>query len=103
MRNFLNFNYVDLALLLFLYQAINHGIETELLDELRDVTRQFFALPQEKKQKYSREDSSIEGYGNDMILFENQTLDWIDRLYLTVSPEDQRQLKYWPETPETFR
>ncbi|KAJ0090688.1 hypothetical protein Patl1_13930 [Pistacia atlantica] len=85
------------------FQAMNHGIEKTFLDKVREVTKQFFALPQEKKLKYTREDGGIEGYGNDMIVLENQTLDWTDRLYLTVSPKDQRQLKYWPENPETFR
>ncbi|KAJ0030946.1 hypothetical protein Pint_13827 [Pistacia integerrima] len=85
------------------FQAMNHGIEKTFLDKVREVTKQFFALPQEKKLEYTREDGGIEGYGNDMIVLENQTLDWTDRLYLSVSPKDQRQLKYWPENPETFR
>ncbi|XP_021277367.1 protein SRG1-like [Herrania umbratica] len=84
-------------------QAINHGITSAFLDELREVARQFFALPMEDKKKYSREIGSTEGYGNDMILSEHQTLDWTDRLYLILSPEDKRTLKFWPENPEAFR
>ncbi|XWS17079.1 hypothetical protein CRYUN_Cryun33cG0037200 [Craigia yunnanensis] len=84
-------------------QAINHGITSAFLDELRQVAKQFFVLPTEEKKKYSREIGSIEGYGNDMILWENQVLDWTDRLYLTLSPEDKRTLKFWPENPEPFR
>jgi len=38
-----------------------------------------------------------------MILSEKQKLDWSDRLYLTVNPQDQRRLKFWPEIPEDFR
>lgn len=56
-----------------------------------------------EKQKYGRPVDGIEGYGNDMVLFENQSLDWNDRLYLLVSPKDQQKLEYWPENPETFR
>jgi hypothetical protein len=55
------------------------------------------------KRKYSREVDSIEGYGNDMILSKQQMLDWTDRLYLTVNPQHQRRLKFWPESPEAFR
>lgn len=73
------------------------------LDKIREVTKQFFHLPMAEKQKYSREFDGIEGYGNDMILSEKQTLDWTDRLYLTVNPQDQRKLKFWPESPEAFR
>ncbi|KAJ6296269.1 hypothetical protein OIU78_024170 [Salix suchowensis] len=38
-----------------------------------------------------------------MILSEDQILDWTDRLYHIVSPEDKRQLQLWPEKPESFR
>ncbi|XP_010535845.1 PREDICTED: protein SRG1 [Tarenaya hassleriana] len=84
-------------------QVMNHGMTEEFLDKVRGVTEQFFALPTEEKQKYARETGSIEGYGSDMILSDDQVLDWIDRLYLTTHPEDQRQLKFWPEIPVGFR
>ncbi|KAL5850579.1 hypothetical protein ACOSQ4_008592 [Xanthoceras sorbifolium] len=85
------------------FQVINHGMEAKFLDQVRDATKQFFALSPKTKNKYMREDGSIEGYGNDMIVAEHQTLDWTDRLYLTISPEHRRQLKFWPENPENFR
>jgi len=87
----------------YLFQSINHGITGVFLDQVRSVTAQFFALPMEDKLKYSRAVDSTEGYGNDMILSEDQILDWTDRLYLILSPEDQRQFKFWPEKPEIFR
>lgn len=85
------------------FQVINHGIKFSLLNELRENGRQFFKLPMEEKQKYARGTNEIEGYGNDMVLYGNQTLDWTDRIYLLVSPEDDRKLQYWPENPKTFR
>ncbi|CAI9100854.1 OLC1v1038039C1 [Oldenlandia corymbosa var. corymbosa] len=83
--------------------VINHGIECDLLDELRENTRQFFKLPVEEKQNYARGPNEIEGYGNDMVLYQNQTLDWTDRIYLLVHPEDNRKLHYWPRNPKSFR
>ncbi|KAK2991068.1 hypothetical protein RJ640_010070 [Escallonia rubra] len=85
------------------FQAINHGMSNSFLDQLRDVGKTFFAYPTEEKQKYSRAVDDTEGYGNDSVLSENQTLDWSDRLYLIVNPEDQRKLKLWPQNPESFR
>lgn len=38
-----------------------------------------------------------------MILSEHQILDWTDRLYLILRPEDKQTLKFWPENPESFR
>lgn len=73
------------------------------LENIYELTKQFFALPTEEKQKYAREIGSIQGYGNDMILSDDQVLDWIDRLYLTTYPEDQRKLHFWSEIPAGFR
>uniref|UniRef100_A0A1J3HBJ6 Protein SRG1 n=1 Tax=Noccaea caerulescens TaxID=107243 RepID=A0A1J3HBJ6_NOCCA len=84
-------------------QVMNHGITEEFLDKIYELTKQFFALPTEEKHKYAREIGSTQGYGNDMILSDDQVLDWIDRLYLTTYPEDQRNLKFWPEIPNEFR
>ncbi|CAA0819940.1 2-oxoglutarate (2OG) and Fe(II)-dependent oxygenase superfamily protein [Striga hermonthica] len=85
------------------FQAVNHGMDNSFLDEVRRISREFFHLPKEEKQKYARAGDDYEGYGNDLVLFENQPLDWTDRLYLLVSPDDRRKLQYWPENPESFR
>lgn len=73
------------------------------LDEVRGITKQFFALTMEEKKRYSRPVDDIEGYGTDMVLSEKQILDWADRLYLVIHPEDQIKLKFWPENPANFR
>lgn len=76
---------------------------SSFLDKVREVSKQFFDLPKEEKQKYAREPNGLEGYGNDQILIQNQRLDWTDRVYLKVQPEDQRNLKVWPQKPNEFR
>lgn len=80
------------------FQAINHGIEDSTFDELYNVTKLFFSLPPEEKQKYLR---SI--CGNDQIITENQTLDGNEKLCLQLYPEDAMTLKLWPEHPKDFR
>ena len=72
------------------------------LDTVRSVSKQFFALPLEEKLKCGGVNTG-QGYGNDMILSEDQILDWTDRLYFELSPEDQRLLEVWPENPANFR
>ncbi|CAH2048190.1 unnamed protein product [Thlaspi arvense] len=84
-------------------QVTNHGITEAFLDKVYSLTKQFFAFSSEEKQKYAREIGGYQGYGNDTIFSDDQPLDWIDRLHLTTYPEDQRQLKFWPETPIEFR
>ncbi|XP_076918023.1 flavonol synthase/flavanone 3-hydroxylase-like [Bidens hawaiensis] len=85
------------------FQAVNHGLDDSYLDNLRQVTKQFFDLPLEEKSKYSRQPGSSQGYGNDRTYFENQVQDWCDRLSLRLLPKNQIQLWFWPENPSTFR
>ncbi|XP_059433486.1 protein SRG1-like [Corylus avellana] len=84
------------------FQAIGHGISSSFLDKVRGVAKQFFSLPVEEKQKYSRAVNESEGYGNDVIVSEKQVLDWSYRLTLRVFPEDRRRLNLWPENPTDF-
>ncbi|KAJ1258263.1 hypothetical protein BS78_10G061600 [Paspalum vaginatum] len=85
----------------------NHGIEAALMDEVMDASREFFHQPLEEKQKYSKlidgKRFQIEGYGNDPVVSEDQILNWNDRLYLKVEPEDERNYAEWPKHPESFR
>ncbi|KAL3532272.1 hypothetical protein ACH5RR_005793 [Cinchona calisaya] len=87
------------------FQAVNHGLENSIFDELYDVTKMFFSLPLEEKQKYysSRPAGDFESFGNDQLLVGNQKFDGNDRLYLSLYPEDERRLKSWPENPKEFR
>ncbi|XP_051152544.1 jasmonate-induced oxygenase 4-like [Andrographis paniculata] len=85
------------------FQVVNHGIEVSLLEKLRNLSREFFHLPTNEKQKCARSSDGYEGYGSDPVLFENQSVDWNNRLYLLVLPQDDRKLKYWPENPKSFR
>ncbi|XP_062010560.1 codeine O-demethylase-like [Rosa rugosa] len=85
------------------FQAIGHGISSSFLDKVRKAATQFFELPVEEKQKYSREIyGGREGYGEDIIVSEKQVLDWSYRLILHVFPEDHRRLDLWPENPNGF-
>lgn len=85
------------------FQAIGHGIPSSFLDKIRRVTRDFFQQPMEEKGKYSKTVTEFEGYGADPVPEEDQPLDWQDRLFLDVSPEDRRKMKLWPENPKPFR
>ncbi|XP_043720550.1 protein SRG1-like isoform X2 [Telopea speciosissima] len=85
------------------FQAIGHGIPSSLLDELRNVAKGFFDLPTEEKLKYTGIDGSIDSYGTDSVVSDDQVLNWSDRLYLLVRPENQRNFRYWPDNPVRFR
>ena len=75
---------------------------SQFLDEVREVIQEFFKLPGEEKNKYSRAADESEGYGPDKVVSEKQVLDWCDRLSLKIYPKNQRKPKLWQEKPERF-
>lgn len=84
----------------------NHGLEPEVLDEVKDVVKGFFGLSfQEKKASvgsYSNVDNM--GYGRNYVKSEDQPLDWIDRLTVKAAPKDATPgLHVWPQNPPNFR
>jgi isopenicillin N synthase-like dioxygenase len=92
---------------IYLVQATNHGIEASLMDAMMGASRDFFHQPLKEKQKYSNlidgKHFQVQGYGNDMVVSQDQILDWHDRLHLRVEPEEDRDFTYWPKHPESFR
>ncbi|KAJ9189997.1 hypothetical protein P3X46_001234 [Hevea brasiliensis] len=85
------------------FQAIGHGIPKSFLDKIRQVAKEFFEQPMEEKKKHAKGVYEFEGYGADPVPAEGQSLDWSDRLFLDVYPEDRRKPKFWPENPTSFR
>ncbi|KAF8648700.1 hypothetical protein HU200_064751 [Digitaria exilis] len=85
------------------FQVVNHGIEEELLDEMENLSREFFMLPLEEKEKYPMAPGGIQGYGHAFVFSEDQKLDWCNMLALGVEPSFIRQPKLWPTTPARFK
>ncbi|KAL9247469.1 hypothetical protein vseg_020899 [Gypsophila vaccaria] len=83
-------------------QLVNHGIENSTLDQVLQVTKAFFDLPIEEKEKYARSNdeewnfSLMQGWGNDRMSV-GQPFNWLDRLMLLLHPSNQRILKLWPD------
>ncbi|VAI83280.1 unnamed protein product [Triticum turgidum subsp. durum] len=90
-----------------LFLVTNHGVDTSVMDGMMAASREFFRQPPEEKQRYTNliggERFQLEGYGTDRVSSTEQILDWSDRLYLKVEPEDERSLALWPAHPQTFR
>lgn len=87
-------------------QVTGHGMPEALLDDVREVAREFFHLPSKEKLKYANQteggEFQNEGYGTDRVDTDELILDWCDRLYLQVQPEDARQLRLWPDHPPSL-
>ncbi|TKY65999.1 S-norcoclaurine synthase 1 [Spatholobus suberectus] len=86
------------------FLSVNHGVQKELLQKMKDAASEFFELPTEEKNKCAMASNDIHGYGQPYyVVFEEQTLEWSDALMLTTYPTRYRKLQFWPKTPEGFK
>ncbi|XP_074280719.1 jasmonate-induced oxygenase 2-like [Silene latifolia] len=83
------------------FLVINHGISESLLEASIKVTKEFFGMPLEEKMKCAAVEGSLEGYASRLATAKAQTIDWSDRLYLTLHP--QPTFHFWPQNPHNFR
>ncbi|KAL3499846.1 hypothetical protein ACH5RR_038939 [Cinchona calisaya] len=84
------------------FQLINHEATTAI-EKMKVVIQEFFKLPLQQKMAYAQLPNSIEGYGQAFVVSEDQKLDWGDMLFLLPLPISQRNMRFWPNTPPSFR
>ena len=82
---------------------MNHGLQKELIQNMKDAADEFFNLPIEEKEKYAMPSNDIQGYGHAYVISEEQTLDWSDSLILVIYPNRYRKHQFWPKTPHGFK
>ncbi|KAL5711712.1 hypothetical protein ACHQM5_013966 [Ranunculus cassubicifolius] len=84
-------------------QLINHGVETELIENVKQVLTDFFELPENEKRKYWQNENEIEGYGQAFIFSDEQKLDWADMFFMTTRPVNKRKPHLFPKLPLPFQ
>ncbi|GMN30736.1 hypothetical protein TIFTF001_002943 [Ficus carica] len=85
------------------FQLINHGVPEEVTEKMKIDTQDFFQLPLEEKKTYAQLPNDFEGYGQAFLFSQEQKLDWGDRFFLVVQPVSQRNMRFWPTYPTSFR
>ncbi|CAI0425359.1 unnamed protein product [Linum tenue] len=85
------------------FQVVNHGVDVELMRNIREIWREFFDLPLDSKQQYANDPVSYEGYGSRLGVEKGATLDWSDYFFLHYLPAKLRNPGKWPQFPETCR
>ncbi|KAF5199010.1 S-norcoclaurine synthase [Thalictrum thalictroides] len=85
------------------FQLSNHGVPEEIIEKMKSDTMEFFNLPLEEKKAYGQIPNNIEGYGQAFVASEEQKLDWGDMHFLTANPLINRDMRFWPTTPISFR
>lgn len=89
------------------FQIVNHGVSPALLERVRQVAKEFFALPLEEKWKYSASTPTtivdlFHGYGTKEFGTKG-ALDRGDQLRHRTWPLSAREYGQWPTNPSSFR
>lgn len=89
------------------FQIINHGVPPALMERVRQVAKEFFALPVEEKWKYSATTPTntvdlFHGYGTKEFGTKG-ALDRGDQLRHKTWPLSARAYEQWPTNPASFR
>ncbi|KZV35789.1 hypothetical protein F511_39596 [Dorcoceras hygrometricum] len=85
------------------WKLINHGVSSQVVENMRLEIQKFFRLPIEEKKRFYQEGGDVEGYGQAFVVSEDQKLDWADMLYIVTSPTYLRKIHLLPELSHTFR
>nr|CAB3476993.1 unnamed protein product [Digitaria exilis] len=84
-------------------QLVNHGVPNEVIQAVKRDIVEFFKLPLEAKKLHAQVPGGIEGYGQAFVFSDTQKLDWADMIYLMISPKEDRDPRFWPTHPPSFR
>ncbi|KAL0398393.1 UNVERIFIED_CONTAM: protein SRG1 [Sesamum radiatum] len=86
-----------------IFQLVNHGVESWLVEKLKYEIQEFYKLPLEERLRYKIRPGDVEGYGQTVILTPGQKVDWADRFYMFTNPIYNRKPHLFPELPSSLR
>ncbi|XP_059643351.1 probable 2-oxoglutarate-dependent dioxygenase SLC1 [Cornus florida] len=85
------------------FQLVNHNIADDVLSSMMEVSRRFFELPLEEREKYMSADmGSPVRYGTSFNQSKDGVFCWRDFLKLVCHPLSD-VLPHWPSSPFHFR
>ncbi|XP_022719858.1 codeine O-demethylase-like [Durio zibethinus] len=84
-----------------LFQLVNHGVSSSLLEKLKHEVEEFFKLPLEEKMKYKIREGELEGYGS--RIRGDGKRDWVDSINIITNPLHRRSPRLFPELPSSLR
>ncbi|KAK6124134.1 hypothetical protein DH2020_042107 [Rehmannia glutinosa] len=86
-----------------IFQLVNHGVDSSLVEKLKYEIQEFYKLPLEERLRYKIRAGDVEGYGQTIILSEDQKVDWADRFYMISNPIHRRKPHLLPDLPLSLR
>ncbi|KAJ1694412.1 hypothetical protein LUZ63_011110 [Rhynchospora breviuscula] len=85
------------------FQVVNHGIPCEVIEDMTDVSKRFFGMPYDEREKYMSSDlRSPVRYGTSFNQIKDRVFCWRDFLKLNCQPLES-VLPFWPSSPADMR
>lgn len=84
-----------------IFQIVNHGIETRVLDGIETAARNLFSLPLYQKLKVARSPNGVSGYGLAPISSFFPKLMWSEGFTIFGSPMEHAR-KLWPQDYKNY-
>uniref|UniRef100_A0ACD5TIG2 Uncharacterized protein n=1 Tax=Avena sativa TaxID=4498 RepID=A0ACD5TIG2_AVESA len=84
------------------FQLVNHGVDGGLSRQIKADVSEFFSLPLEEKSAVAIPPNGMQGFGHHFVFSKEQKMDWVDLLFLSTRPVEERSLNFWPKKPPTF-
>ncbi|CAK7323831.1 unnamed protein product [Dovyalis caffra] len=86
------------------FQVENHGIPEEMINNVLNMARKFFELPESERLKYYSDDpTKTTRLSTSFNVKTEQVSSWRDFLRLHCYPLDQDYIREWPSNPPSFR
>ncbi|KAJ8548941.1 hypothetical protein K7X08_030907 [Anisodus acutangulus] len=87
-----------------IFQLVNHGVSSLIMEKLNYEIEEFYRLPVEEKMRYKLRASDFEGYGQTSIHSQDQkAVDWGDRFFMITNPIHRRKPHLLPQLPPSLR
>ena len=88
-----------------LFQIVNHGIPTQVIQDLQKAGKDFFELPQEEKDVYGKPPGyeGPEGYSTNLGKHSDVVRPWVDHLFHIIWPPSSINYRFWPKNPPSYR
>ncbi|PIA34913.1 hypothetical protein AQUCO_03700280v1 [Aquilegia coerulea] len=85
------------------FQVINHGVNSELVEKMMEISHEFFHLPLDvKMQFYSDDPTKTMRLSTSFNLKKESVHNWRDYLRLHCHPIE-KYVQEWPSVPSTFK
>ncbi|KAL0314581.1 UNVERIFIED_CONTAM: Flavanone 3-dioxygenase [Sesamum angustifolium] len=86
-----------------IFQVVDHGIDSKLIDDMTRLAREFFALPAEEKLRFDMSGGKKGGFIVSSHLQGEAVQDWREIVTYFSYPVKARDYSRWPDKPAGWR